>query len=314
MPLCTLATTGIKSGVWIRPLIACILNIGRDHLDCYKDEADIVETFCQFASGTRPNGLIVANGEDPNVARAIQRISEAGRGDRLPSVVTFGLDRQCTFWARNVRETAGHYEFDVLRDGQLLGAAKISLPGMHNVYNGMAVVAMAVSLGVDPAKVLDALDGFEGMDRRLMLKGQLHGVTVLDDYAHHPTEIKASLQAIRERYRPARLWCVFQAHQYSRTRCLLEEFAGSFTEADTAILPEIYFVRDSEASRSEVNAEILAERIRSRGTDARHIGGFGEVCDYLEQHVQAGDVVVAMGAGDVWKVADEYIQRLRRDR
>jgi len=139
-------------------------------------------------------------------------------------------------------------------------------------------------------------------------------ITVLDDYAHHPTEIRASLAAIRQRYRPVRLWCVFQAHQYSRTQALLEEFAGSFADADKVILPEIYFSRDSQASRSAINAGVLADRIRRGGADAEYVASFDAVCDYLEQHVNAGDVVVTMGAGDVWKVADEYIQRLRRDR
>lgn len=140
------------------------------------------------------------------------------------------------------------------------------------------------------------------------------GITVLDDYAHHPTEIQASLKAIRQRYRPVRLWCVFQAHQYSRTQALLEEFAGSFADADKVILPEIYFSRDSQASRDAINAGVLADRIRRGGTDAEYVASFDAVCDYLEQHVNAGDVVVTMGAGDVWKVADEYIQRLRTDR
>jgi len=173
---------------------------------------------------------------------------------------------------------------------------------------------MASSLGVEPERVLELLGDFKGMDRRLMLKGQFNGITVLDDYAHHPTEIRASLKAIRERYQPKRLWCVFQAHQYSRTQLLLDEFAVSFACADKTIIPEIYFVRDSEASRNAVNAQILVERIRGRGTDAEYIATFAAICDYLEQQVRAGDVVVAMGAGDVWKVADEYIQRLRTDR
>jgi UDP-N-acetylmuramate--alanine ligase len=162
--------------------------------------------------------------------------------------------------------------------------------------------------------VLEALDGFQGMDRRLMLKGQFGGITVIDDYAHHPTKIKASLRAVRERYRPERLWCVFQAHQYSRTQSLLEEFAASFANADKVLIPEIFFARDTEASRNAVNAQILTDKIRGQGADAEYIAGFDAVCDCLEQNVRAGDVVVTMGAGDVWKVADEYIQRLRRDR
>ncbi len=314
-----------------KPTIACILNIERDHLDCYKDEEEIIESFCQFARGVRPDGLIVAGGDDSNVRKMLRLMKDDGSSliegqssssvcNRL-SVVTFGLDPQCDFSARNLREVDGFYHFDVCRNGRRLGPARISLPGLHNVRNAMAVIAMAVSAGVEPDRLLDAgekggspLQGFLGMDRRIMLKGQYDGISVLDDYAHHPTEIQASLKAIRQRYQPKRLWCVFQAHQYSRTHALLDEFANSFAQADKVILPEIYFARDSQASCSAVNAEILADRIRRSGTDAEHIATFDAVCDHLEQQVSAGDVVVTMGAGDIWKVADEYIQRLRRDR
>jgi UDP-N-acetylmuramate--alanine ligase len=139
-------------------------------------------------------------------------------------------------------------------------------------------------------------------------------VTVLDDYAHHPTEIRASLKAIRQKYHPRRLWCVYQAHQYSRTRFFLDAFAASFAQADKAIIPEIYFVRDTDVSRSEVNAKILTDRIRAAGADAEYIGAFDAVCDYLERELGAGDLLVTMGAGDVWKVADEYIRRLGGNR
>jgi UDP-N-acetylmuramate--alanine ligase len=312
----------------LKPWIACILNIERDHLDCYQDEGEIIESFRQFALGTRPDGLIVADGDDPNVARMLKEIADGGwriadSGDdndhpssisSHPPIVTFGFGPQCCFRAWNVQEKNGYYHFDVLQDGQRLGSTTISLPGRHNVHNALAVIAMAVSMGVEPERVLEVLGGFEGMDRRLMVKGRVNGITVLDDYAHHPTKIQASLRAIRERYRPQRLWCVYQAHQYSRTKSLLEEFAASFAEADKVLIPEIFAARDTDASRHSVNARILAERIRARGTDAQYIATFGAVCDCLEKNVRAGDVVVAMGAGDVWKVADEYLQRLRRNR
>lgn len=291
----------------LRPKIACILNIERDHLDCYEDEEGVVEAFYQFALGSKPDGLVVANGEDPNVARVIKRLG------RERAILTFGFDTHCNLCARSIRERNGFYRFDVFQEGRRLGATGMSLPGQHNILNALAVVAMAVSIGVEPGRILEVLDGFKGMDRRLMLKGEFQGVTILDDYAHHPTEIKASLRAIRQRYQPQRLWCVYQAHQYSRTQFFLDEFAGSFRHADKAIIPEIYSVRDSEASRNKVNAEILTARIRGRGTDAKYIGCFDAVCDCLQQHVRPGDVVVTMGAGDVWKVADEYIQRLRRN-
>ena len=291
----------------LKPRIACILNIERDHLDCYKDEDDIVESFYKFARGTRPDGLIVANGRDPNVAKVLSRLA----GQR--ACVTFGLDSGCDFCAGNIHQTDGYYHFDMFQDGQRLGSTRISLPGLHNVYNATAVVAMAVSVGVEPQRVLESLDGFQGMDRRLMLKGQFGGISVIDDYAHHPTKIKASLRAVRERYQPQRLWCVFQAHQYSRTQSLLDEFAASFADADKVLIPEIFAARDTEASRNAVSAKVLAERIHERGTDAQYVASLSAACDCLEQNVHAGDAVVTMGAGDVWKVADEYIQWLRRD-
>jgi UDP-N-acetylmuramate--alanine ligase len=297
-----------RSFLSIRPRIACILNIEPDHLDCYTGEADIVATFERFVQGARPEGAIVACGDDPNAAALM------GRLDDSRSCVTFGFGPDCTVRAVNVSQQEAATRFDVLGDGQAWGTTQIALPGRHNVANALAVVAMAVSLGVQPKRILDVLGEFAGMDRRLMLKGQVGGIAVLDDYAHHPTEIKASLKAVRQRYQPRRLWCVFQAHQYSRTRFFLDEFARSFAVADTAVIPEIYSVRDTEASRRAVNAEILTEHIRAQGTDARHVRSFEAACDYLQQQVRAGDVVITMGAGDVWKVADEYIRRLRGNR
>ncbi|MDI6449435.1 UDP-N-acetylmuramate--L-alanine ligase [Anaerobaca lacustris] len=297
-----------RSFLNLRPQIACILNIEADHLDCYRDEGDIVDAFYRFARGTKPDGLIVANGQDANVAKVIERLDGRRR------VVTFGFGTKCSVYPRNVRVHRGSYRFDVYQDGRRLGSTSLSVPGRHNILNALAVTAVAVNIGVEPEAILGVLDRFTGVDRRLMLKGCCNGVTVLDDYAHHPTEIRASLKAIREKYHPKRLWCVYQAHQYSRTRFFLDAFAASFREADKAIIPEIYFVRDSDVSRSEVNADILAGRIRAEGTDAEYVGTFDAVCDCLEKELGAGDLVVTMGAGDVWKVADEYLRRLGGNR
>jgi len=174
-------------------------------------------------------------------------------------------------------------------------------------------VAVAVNAGLPPQQILQLLPDFTGVDRRLMFKDRLGQIAVLDDYAHHPTEIRASLQAIRQRYQPGRIWCIFQPHQYSRTRFLLDDFSESFKLADVTIVPEIYFVRDSQAAKKEVNSQILVERMRANGTEAVFIDSFGAICDYLKKNVMPGDLVVTMGAGDIWKVADEYIQWLRRN-
>ncbi len=296
-----------RSFLNLKPKIACILNIEQDHLDYYKNEDEIVEAFGKFALGTKPEGVVIANGQDANVAKITRQ-----PGCEL-CCETFGLDKNCNFYAKNIVLNEGLYAFDVCHNGNLLGATRISLPGRHNILNALAVVAMAVNAGLEPGQVLELLPGFTGIERRLMLKGQFGGITVLDDYAHHPTEIRASLEAIRQRYRPRRIWCVFQPHQYSRTRFLLDDFAESFKLANVTIVPEIYFVRDSASAKKEINAQMLVGRMRANGTEALFIDNFGAICDYLESNVTAGDVVVTMGAGDIWKVADGYIQRLRRN-
>ncbi|MFH1372104.1 MAG: UDP-N-acetylmuramate--L-alanine ligase [Planctomycetota bacterium] len=296
-----------RSFLNLKPRIGCILNIEQDHLDYYQNETEIVEAFYDFALGVKTGGVLIANGEDANVAKVIQLLPPRVRGE------TFGFDKRCNYHAHNVEENNGLYAFDVYHNEELLGQTKTSIPGRHNVANALAVIAAASNAGVAPDMVLRLLPGFTGVDRRLMLKAQINGITILDDYAHHPTEIRASLKAIREHYKPKRLWCVFQPHQYSRTRFLLDDFAESFKLADITIVPEIYFVRDSLESKKEVNAQVLADRIRAKGSEAMFIDGFGAICDYLAKQVRKGEVVVTMGAGDVWKVADGYFRRIREN-
>jgi UDP-N-acetylmuramate--alanine ligase len=310
-----------RSFLNLKPKIGCILNIEADHLDYYKDEAEIVEAFEEFANGIRKGGVLIANGQDTNVAKILD--SRFRGNDNGVRCETFGLDesgpfskgrdKNCNFYAQNLQLNDGLYSFDIYHNGKLFGAAKISLPGKHNVLNALAVTAMAVNAGLPTPQILQLLPGFTGVERRLMLKGQVGQITVLDDYAHHPTEIRASLAAMRQRYQPKRIWCIFQPHQYSRTRFLLDDFAESFKLADITIVPEIYFVRDSLTEKKEVNAQILVERIRANGTEAVFIDGFENICDYLKKKAVPGDLVVTMGAGDIWKVADEYIQWLREN-
>jgi UDP-N-acetylmuramate--alanine ligase len=294
-----------RSFLNLKPQIGCILNIEADHLDYYRDEEEIVDAFTNFALGIKPHGVLIAGGQNPNVAKVISRLPTGLKCE------TFGFNEDCNFTARNIQLIDRLNRFDIYHNGSFLGNAKISLPGKHNVSNALAVVAMAVNAGVKAQDIITVLDGFTGMDRRIMLKDKVNGITVLDDYAHHPTEIKASLDAIRQVYQPKRIWCIFQPHQYSRTRFLLDDFTESFKLADVTIVPEIYFVRDTEAEKKRVNSQILVDRIKAKGSNAIFIDGFGPICDYLKGNVTAGDVVVTMGAGNIWKVANEYIQWLR---
>ncbi len=297
-----------RSFLNLKSQIAAILNIEPDHLDYYKDLDEIIGAFTDFALGTKSGGTLIAASQDPNIEKLLSKLPPDLNCE------TFGLDPKCNWQAANLEETDGLHSFDVLHNDTLLGRTKSSLPGIHNVKNALAVAVMAISAGVEPQMVLELLGAFTGMDRRLMLKERLNGVTVLDDYAHHPTEIKASLAAIRQRYHPKRLWCIFQPHQYSRTRFLLDDFAQSFKLADTTIVPEIYFVRDSQTAKKQINSQVLVDKVRAEGSNALFIDGFAPICEHLRQNVKTGDIVVTMGAGDIWKVADEYIQWLRENR
>ena len=296
-----------RSFLNLHPQIAVILNIEQDHLDYYRDEDDIVDAFTDFARGIRKGGTVIVNGDDTNSCKVISRL-DAGQ-----KCITFGLKSTCDLCAENIELVAGLYGFDVVYQGEKLGRTQISLPGRHNIYNALAVIAVAIAADVDISDVLTHLDEFTGIDRRLMLKMRSDTITVIDDYAHHPTEIRASLQAISQKYAPERILCIFQPHQYSRTRFLLDDFAESFKLAEITIVPDIYFVRDTEASKHLVNAEVLVDRIRQQGCQAEFIDTFDKIIDYLKENTRPGDLVVTMGAGDIWKVADEYIQWLGRN-
>ena len=309
-----------RSFLNLHPQTAVILNIEQDHLDYYKDVDDIIDAFTEFAGQVRPDGVLIANGDDKNVARIIRRY------ENEKTVVTFGSGKHCTLNAQNIELVQGCYAFDIYHKDALLGRTRIAMPGKHNIGNALAVTAAALT-ALSPQSpvgakhppydaavietVLSHLGGFSGIDRRLMFKAAVGGVTIVDDYAHHPTEIRASLSAIREKYAPKRLWCIFQPHQYSRTRFLLDDFAESFKLADITVVPEIYFVRDTAESKSTVNAETLVERISQQDCKALFIQDFAGILDHLKEHVTDGDLVVTMGAGTIWKVADEYIQWLR---
>lgn len=291
----------------LRPTQAAILNIEEDHLDYYRDLDAIIEAFRAYASLVPATGRLIVNGEDRHALRAVEGV--------VAPVETFGTTEACRWRARDLKLEDGCYDFEVECGGRSLGRCRLTVPGRHNVYNALAAAAMTIHCGVPAAQALAYLGEFRGADRRMSLRGRVDGITVIDDYAHHPTEIQATLKAVREYYRPDRLWCVFQPHQHSRTRFLMKDFARSFALADKVLLPQIYFVRDSEAERANVSAEDLAAQIRGGGGgDAEFLDTFDNIVHHLRSHVRPGELVITMGAGDVWKIADEYLQGLRGDR
>jgi len=294
-----------RSFLDLRPRYAAILNIEEDHLDCYRDLDAIIEAFRAFAARVDAAGVLVANGDDRNVAKAV---SAAGCG-----VETFGLADSCTWRAVNLSADRGRYAMEVLFAGRPFCRFQVPLPGLHNAYNSLAATALLHHAGVQPDKTAELLGRFAGPDRRMTLKGQSGGVTVVDDYAHHPTEIQVTLKALRDYYQPRRLLCVFQPHQHSRTRFLLKDFARSFGAADEVIVPDIYFVRDSAREKDYICSEDLVAQIRLHGGEAVYLESFDLIVRHLRDELAPGDLVVTMGAGNIWEVADEIVHGLGRD-
>ena len=246
------------------------------------------------------DGLIISNGLDANVHRTME-----GIGRRVEwCALRPGFD-----WSTRITGIVnGCHTGEVSYQGRVVASLKLSVPGEHNLINATMAVAACHACGVAPDRAAEAIGRFTGVDRRMMEVGRSRGAIIVDDYGHHPTEIRATLAALREKYQPQRLICVFQPHQHSRTRFLLDEFATAFSAATHTVVPDIYFVRDSEAERQRVSSGDLVDRVRQNGQDAVHIPSFADIVAHLKPMLQPGDVVVTMGAGNVWEIGRDLVE------
>lgn len=285
-----------------RPESAVILNVEPDHLDFFGSFDAVIEAFGAFAANVRADGLLLVNGDDA-AARA--------SGARAKTCVeTFGLGDACDWRATNLRADRGCYRFDVSRCGERVCETSLSIPGIHNVSNALAAIAQAHHAGGDPALLGGALPEFAGIDRRMSVRAESSGMTVVDDYAHHPTEIRVTLEAARNRFSPDRMFVVFQPHQAARTQHFMEEFASVLCDADEVIVPNVYGARESDAAQCFAGSAQLASRICDGGGKARHVPVLGDCADEVMRFARAGDLILTMGAGDVWKVADALVERI----
>ncbi len=294
----------------LHPTLAVILNVEADHLDVYGSLDAVVEAFRDFARLVPPahqGGWLLIGHEG-----AHRREVTAGAHAK---VETIGFSPEAD-WA--VSFDPASRTVTLKHAGKLAASWTLRVPGLHMAYNSAAAMAVALHLGAEPARAARAVSNFRGVDRRMQFLGEKNpggivrpGVRVYDDYGHHPTEIDATLRALREFERPedrgGRLICVFQPHQHSRTRFLLDEFAQSFSRADIVIVPHIYFVRDSEIEKTKVSASDLVDRLRTRGVQAMHLYPFEAIVEQLQNLCRPGDLLVVMGAGPVWQVAKGYL-------
>ncbi|NLM35758.1 MAG: UDP-N-acetylmuramate--L-alanine ligase [Clostridiales bacterium] len=280
------------------PYIGIILNIDADHLDYYKDLNHIKETFEKFVALIPEDGFLIGNAEDENVNDIMNKTKSC-------NVISYGFNKG-TLQAHNIEfDNKACASFDVIYRGSFLFRATLSVPGKHNVLNSLSCIAAALALQVKHEHILKGLSSFKGTHKRFEVKGTRNGVTVVDDYAHHPTEIKATLSTAKS-IPHKRIFCVFQPHTYTRTISLLDEFSESFYDADEIILADIYAAREKDTGI--VSSNTLGDKIRAKGLKCINLHSFEDIKDYLRNNTEEGDLVLTVGAGDIVKVGEAFLR------
>ena len=284
------------------PTIAVVTNIDPEHLDYYQGIEQIKEAFLQFIDKIPFFGLAVLCLDHENVQSLIPQLKKR--------FITYGLSSQADFQAKDMSFDGPHTSFELVHRGRRVGRLKVQMPGIHNVYNVLATVATAFELDVDFKTVQEALAGFSGIQRRFQMKAEIEDILVFDDYGHHPTEIKATLRAAKRGWR-RRVVVLFQPHRYTRTKSLFDDFLTAFYEADVLVITDIYPAGEEEIEG--VHARHLFEGIREHGhRDVHYISDRGEILQYLLSVIKPGDLVITLGAGDIYRVGEDLIDELRR--
>ena len=279
------------------PRISIILNIDADHLDFFKDLDDIRHSFRRFAELLPSDGALIINADTP-------RYEEITK-DLPCRIITYGLENQAQYQAADITyDKYGHASFTVIKDGKKAGSFYLKVPGIHNVSNALAAIALAQLLGISNDTIAKGLGSFTGTERRFQYKGEVAGVTIIDDYAHHPTEIQATLQAAKN-YPHGKVWCVFQPHTYTRTKALLPEFAQALTLADHVVLADIYAAR--ETNTIGISSQDVQKKIQELGTPCEYISTFDEIENFLLKSCTQGDLLITMGAGDVVNIGEHLL-------
>ncbi|PXV91729.1 UDP-N-acetylmuramate--L-alanine ligase [Lachnotalea glycerini] len=279
------------------PKISVILNIEEDHLDFFKDITDIRASFKKFANNLPENGTLVINGDIDNW----QEIT----ADLNCSVITYGQSACNTYSAANIEFDAfAHPSFDLVKENAITEHITLNVPGIHNVYNSLAAIAVADNLLIEPDMIKKGIMAYSGTDRRFEYKGEIGGVTIIDDYAHHPTEIAATLNAAKN-YPHKTTWCVFQPHTYTRTKAFLGDFAKALSLADKIVLADIYAARETDTLG--ISSETLLKELIKLGCDAYYFPSFDEIENFLLENCMHGDLLITMGAGDILKVGERLL-------
>ncbi len=284
----------------LSPSIAVVTNIDLEHLDFYKDMDHIQNTFLDFLSRLPFYGLAILCLDDPHLPSLIPKLKKRYR--------TYGLTAQADIQARDVIHSGLSTRYRLFSAGKDWGEIRFKIPGIHNVYNSLAAIAVGFELEVPFDRIQEAFDCLEGVQRRFQIRGEFQGITVLDDYGHHPTEIRATLNAARGCWPDRRIVVVFQPHRFSRTKALFEEFTTAFYQADSLLLLPIYAA--SEDPIEGIDSGHLMEGIKEKGhREVRLISNRADVIPSLKEILRPGDVLVTLGAGDVWKIGQDLVSQ-----
>ncbi|MDL1892591.1 UDP-N-acetylmuramate--L-alanine ligase [Sphingobacteriales bacterium CHB3] len=293
-----------RSFLSITPTVAVLTTLETDHLDCYRDLEDIKSAFIQFASKVPFYGFVVLCLDEPALQEIMPKIKK--------KIITYGLNGQADLQAVDVRHKENASTFIVIREGKELGEITLQIPGKHNVQNALAAIAVGLELQVPFARVKTGIEKFTGVFRRWEVKAEINGIMVVDDYAHHPTEIAVTLAGVKSGWR-RRVVCVFQPHLYSRTRDFYEDFGRSFFNADVLVLTDVYPAREEPIQG--ITGELIANTAKEFGhKNVHYVPDKKNIPDFLMKMKKRGDIIITMGAGDIWKYGEEFIKKLKGEK
>ena len=294
----------------LSPTIAVVTNIDREHMDFFKDIDALKDAFLSFVNKVPFYGVSLLCAENEYIKEILPKVQRR--------FITYGLSKGLDLAAENIEIEGLRSKFEAILRGVSLGFFEVPLPGLHNVCNSLAAIGVAYELGIDSNRIREALKGFTGVQRRFEFKGEVSGIRIFDDYGHHPTEIMATLKAAKEAIkqnsklktqnskRQGRLVVLFQPHRYTRTRDLLNDFFTAFTDADKVILMDIYPA--GEKPLNGINSEVLLKGIKDSVKDIAYIKERGEILNCLDEELKEGDTLITLGAGDVWKIGEEFLK------
>lgn len=288
----------------LSPEVVVVTNIEADHLDYHKTLKNIISSFEEFVRKVSNSGFAVLCKDHPNVKKIIKRIDNV-------KYITYGIKEDVDFTAKNFLKRENGISFDVFYKNERLGEINLKIPGIHNVLNALACIACSMELGLPFKEVSQTLSSFSGVRRRFQILGEVDEILIIDDYAHHPTEIDATLLAAKQTYNNRKIICIFQPHRYTRTKILLEEFANSFNYADFVIITEIYSAMEPEIPG--VDASLIVELMKKKkNKKVKYIKDNTEIVEEVLKICKKKDIIITMGAGDIYKVGKKILHELKK--